>query len=266
MTQEHLILAMVATFALCIGSFLNVCIYRVPKGLSVNFPSRSFCPKCDSQLTWWENIPLISWIILGAKCKACKATISGRYPFVEFLSTIAGVQCYLKFELSPTALLIYVLTASLIVITFIDFDEKIIPNVITFPGMIIGLVLGCISQFYPNLFADPITTGAMDSLLGFVFGGLFFLVIGEVYYRLTGVVGLGGGDIKLTAMICSIMGIDALIPTVFGGSVLGAIVGLALMVLQGTGRKTEIAFGPWLAIGALVFIFFDFPLFRILPN
>jgi len=251
------IVAIFSLFGLLIGSFLNVVIWRVPLKKSVVSPSRSFCPKCETQLSWLENIPVVSWVVLGAKCKTCKAPISGRYPFVELLSAIAAGMCAIKFGATPTAVLVYAFTATMIVISFIDLDHMIIPNVISFPGMIFGLFLGCLTQ-YVDWFSWPVTPGAMESLIGFLAGGGFFWIIGEVYYRMSGVVGLGGGDVKLTAMIGAILGWESLLSTIFGGCLLGAIVGTAMMLIHKSGRKTEIPFGPWLAAGSLIYIFLDF--------
>lgn len=266
MIQDYLILTTVIVYGLCIGSFLNVCIYRLPEKLSVLSPRRSFCPKCGHNITWAENIPVFSWLLLRGKCSSCKERISIRYPLIELLSAVAAAACYYKFGLNLSAILLYILVASLIVITFIDFDHRIIPNRVTFPGMTIGLLMGSIAELFGSPFLPPLTSGALDSLIGFLVGGLFFFVIGEVYYRMSGVVGLGGGDIKLTAMTGAILGYDSLAPTIFGGSLLGALFGLIVMTLSGSGRKTEIAFGPWLAIGTLVYIFWDLPFFRIIQT
>ena len=254
-----------ALFGLLIGSFLNVAIWRVPLKLSVLSPSRSFCPKCENQLTWWENIPVVSWILLKARCSNCKEKISGRYPFVELLSALFAAFTAIKFGATPTAILIYLFCATMIVISFIDYDHKIIPNIISFPGMAFGLFLGCFTE-YTEIFNWPITDGAMDSLLGFLAGGGFFWLIAEAYYLIKGVVGLGGGDIKLTAMIGAILGINSIVPTIFAASIVGAVFGIISMVISGRGRKTEIPFGPFLAAGALLFIFYDFEIFRIFPR
>ncbi len=252
-------------FGLLIGSFLNVVIWRVPLKMSVSQPSRSFCPKCETQLLWWENIPVISWLILKAKCRTCQAPISGRYPFVEILSGMLAAFCGLKFGVTPTGILLYFFSATLLAITFIDFDHKIIPNVISFPGMTFGLFLGCFNQ-YTTFFESPLTNGACDSLLGLIAGGGFFWLVSELYYLLKGAVGLGGGDIKLTAMIGAILGVESIIPTIFAASLIGAPYGVAVILIKGSGRNTEIPFGPFLALGALIFIFFDLPLLRILPK
>ena len=251
-----------ALFGLLIGSFLNVCIYRVPRKLSVAVPPRSYCPSCNRQLSALENLPLLSWIFLGAKCRTCSAPISGQYPLVEMLSAIGAVACYIRFGLTPTAVLIYAITAALIVITFIDFEFKIIPNVISYPGITIGLLSGALNQ-YIQLFDFPISPSAWDSLIGMYAGGGFFWVIGEVYYRMTDTVGLGGGDVKLMGMTGALLGWESVAPTIFVGSLLGSIIGIGIIIFRGGHRRTEIPFGPWLAAGTLIYIFNDIPWFRI---
>lgn len=249
-------------FGLIIGSFLNVCIYRVPRKMSVVFPQRSFCPKCQAQISWWENIPVLSWLILGAKCRHCREPISGQYPLVELLSALAAAATWIHFGLTPTGLVVYALTAALIVITFIDFEFKIIPDVISFPGMTLGMILGIASQ-YTGAFDFPVTQSAWDSLVGFLIGAGFFYVISRAYLAATDRVGLGGGDVKLMGMTGAIMGYQSVIPTLFAGSMLGAAVGILTIVVRGGGRHTEIPFGPWLSIGALLYVFADLAFFRI---
>ncbi len=250
-------------FGLLVGSFLNVCIYRVPRKLSVVSPYRSYCPKCERQLTALENVPVLSWLFLGAKCRTCKTPISGQYPLVELLSALAGAAAYLNFGLTPTAAAIYALTAALIVITFIDFEFKIIPNVISYPGITIGLLLGAFNQ-YAQVFDIPISQSAWDSLIGMYAGGGFFWIIGELYYRMTGTVGLGGGDVKLMGMTGAILGWESVAPTIFLGSLLGSIVGVGVIIFRGGHRRTEIPFGPWLSAGAIIYMFhYDgLPFFR----
>lgn len=241
-------------FGLCIGSFLNVCIFRVPRKLSVNFPKRSFCPGCQQMIAWYDNIPLVSWLMLRGKCRKCKTPISAQYPLVEALSAFAAIETMLKFDLTPTGIIIYGLIATLLVITFIDLEHKIIPNVISYPGMTFGLLLGIVSQ-YTNLFTAPITTGALDSLIGFLVGGGFFYVIGYVYFKVTKRMGLGGGDIKLMAMTGAILGWESVPTTIFMGSLVGSVVGITMMLWKGGGRHIEIPFGPWLSLGCIIYIF-----------
>lgn len=255
-------LVFVCLFGLCIGSFLSVCIYRVPKKLSVVRPARSFCTTCERQLKFWENIPVLSYLFLKGRCLCKEYPISGRYPLVEVLSAFGAAATLINFGLTPTALVIYLLIASLIVISFIDLEYKIIPNIISFPGMILGLCLGIVAQ-YTDIFTPPLTQSATDSLIGFLAGGGFFYLIGLIYYVMSGQIGLGGGDIKLTAMLGAILGWKAIIPTIFAASLIGAVAGIAAMAIFRTGRKTEIPFGPWIAAGALLYLFKDIPLLRL---
>ena len=221
---------------LLIGSFLNVAIYRVPRHLSVSKPARSFCPKCNTTLKSWENIPLISWIIQLGKCRHCQQPISGQYPLVELLSGIGAAASTLYFGVTPTALVVYCLVASLIVISFIDLEFKIIPNVISFPGMIIGCIIGIVSQ-YTNIFDYPVSPGAFDTVLGFLLGGGIFYAIGWVYYLFTKKIGLGGGDIKLLAMTGSILGWQSVPQTIILGSLIGSVVGITVMIVKKSGRQ-----------------------------
>jgi leader peptidase (prepilin peptidase)/N-methyltransferase len=158
--------------------------------------------------------------------------------------------------------LVFALSAVLITITFIDLDFKIIPNVISFPGMTLGLLIGIMSQ-YTGVFAWPITTSAFDSLIGFLLGGGFFYIIGLFYYALTKRVGLGGGDIKLMAMVGALLGYEAIVPSIFAGSLFGAVVGILTVAFKGGGRHTEIPFGPWLSLGTLVYMYVNVSFFRI---
>lgn len=247
-------------FGLALGSFLNVCIYRLPRKLSVNKPIRSFCPACEAQLGWYENIPLFSWLLQRAKCKHCSEKISFRYPLVELLSGLAALASYFCFGENLTALVIYLVIATLIVITFIDLDFKIIPNRITYPGMLIGFAIGAVSEYF-HLFNWPITDGLLDSLIGFLLGGGFFYAVGGVYYLISRRIGLGGGDIKLMSMLGAILGWQAMFPTIFFGSMLGSVVGVLVLFTKKSGRHTEIPFGPWLALGAILYIFWDPKLF-----
>ncbi len=255
-------LALITLFGMIVGSFLNVCIYRVPRRISVTNPRRSYCPKCDRQLTWWENVPVLSWVMLRARCRTCKNEISGQYPLVELLSGVAAAASYVRFGLTPTGVLIYVILATLIVISFIDLEFKIIPDRISLPGIIIGLVIGGISQF-TNTFVPPITHDLLDSVIGLLAGGGFFLVLTYGYYFMTGRVGLGGGDVKLMALVGAVLGWRSIAPTIFAGSLLGSVVGVTLMVFSGGGRHTEIPFGPWLAAGVVIHIFGNFDFFHL---
>ncbi len=240
----------------------------MPREGSVYKPARSYCTSCNRTLNWYENIPVISWLYLGGKCLCKKERVSIRYPLVEILAALAAASTYIKFGLTPMSFVLIIYLFSLIVITFIDFDFKIIPDLISFPGMTIGLLLGVTSEYTelfrcsPLLYTCPITQGVNDSLIGFLLGGGIFYLVLIGYYYATGLVGLGGGDIKLLAMTGAILGWRSVAPTIFIGSLAGAVIGITIALIAGTGRKTEIPFGPWLALGTVIYLFFDPPFFR----
>ena len=251
-----------------LGSFLNAVVYRVPRRLSLWEPKRSFCPECKKTLSWYQNIPILSFLLLRGQC-SCGKKIPIRYLIIELMSAAAGYVTIDTFGVTPTGGVVFALFLSLIAITFIDLDHKIIPDRISYPGMTLGLLLGIVSQ-YSDLFRCrpfqslcPITQGAIDSLSGFVVGGGFFWLVGWGYFLATKKDGLGFGDVKLMAMTGAILGIHSVAPTIILGSLSGAVVGMIIMTLTGGGRDTEIPFGPWLSLGALLYVFFDPSFFRL---
>jgi leader peptidase (prepilin peptidase)/N-methyltransferase len=254
---------LVGIFAAIIGSFLNVCVYRIPRDLSVAKPVRSFCPSCNRTISWKENIPVISWTIQGGKCAGCKQRIPFHYPLVELLSVANGIYTYQSFGLNLSSLIIFLLIEALLVISFIDFEFKIIPDVISLPGITIGLAMGCIAEFY-HPFSYPLTQGAWDSLLGMFFGGGSLYAIAYFYYLYSKQEGLGGGDIKLLGWTGAMLGVSSVLPTILIGSILGSIVGVAVIIFMRGNRKSEIPFGPWLSLGAIIYIFAGTPITRYL--
>ncbi len=231
---------------LVVGSFLNVCIYRIPKGKSIVSPP-SACPNCGNKIKPWHNIPVLSYMLLRGRCAYCGAGISPRYPLIELLNALLYVAALYRFGLHPASFLIMVLMSAFIVVTFIDLDHQIIPDGITLPGIVLGLILGPLVLRNP---AIPWHTGFINSLIGMVVGGGIFYIIAVVSRG-----GMGGGDIKLIAMIGAFLGWKAVLLTIFVGSLLGAVVGIGLMVFKGMKRKTPIPFGPFLVAGAMVAIF-----------
>ena len=227
-----------------VGSFLNVVIYRVPEGKSVVSPPSS-CPRCGAGIRFYDNIPILSYLLLGGKCRQCKARISPRYPFVEFLTGL--LSALLMFFYGPTAdyLIYFVLMAALVAITFIDIDHRIIPNVISLPFIPLG--------FAASFFLRDITW--VDSLIGIVAGGGSLYLVALGYYMLTKIEGMGGGDIKLLAMLGAFIGWKGVLFTIMSSSLLGTIVGGGAMLLGGKGGKFAIPFGPFLAAGALIYIY-----------
>jgi len=229
----------------CIGSFLNVCIYRLPQGLSIVSP-RSFCPQCRASVRGYDNIPLISYLLLRGKCRSCGAKISWRYPLVEALTGALAVALYLKFGLTLGFFAFFAFTAALLVITFIDLNHRIIPDVISLPGIGIGFLL---SFFLPN----PSVT---ESLIGLLAGGGSLYLVAVGYQALTKREGMGGGDVKLLAMIGAWLGWKAVLFTIFFASLTGTLIGGGAMVVQRQGRHYAIPFGPFLAFAALAYLFF----------
>jgi leader peptidase (prepilin peptidase) / N-methyltransferase len=225
----------VFVFGLIVGSFCNVVIYRLPQGKSIVTPG-SQCRLCGNSVRPWDNIPLLSYFLLKGRCRFCREPIAARYPAVEFISGVLYVWLYFKFM----SFAIYALmTSTLLVVALIDFDHKIIPNAITLPGIAIGLGL--------SLWALPITPVA--SLLGLLVGGTLFYLIAVVSKG-----GMGGGDIKLIAMIGTFLGWQGALFTIFSGALLGSLVGVTLMLLGKKGRKDKVPFGPFLSCGAILFM------------
>lgn len=245
MVATYLIEIFIFIFGLCIGSFLNVCIYRLPKSDSIVHP-RSMCPNCGALIRFYDNVPILSYILLGGKCRHCKSTISFRYPVIEFLSGISALGIFIKYGLSLEAAVYYVFVAALLVITFIDIDHQIIPDVITLPGIPLFFVAG---------FALPELT-VVESILGILIGGGSLFLVAWVYHLLTRKEGMGGGDIKLLAMMGAVIGWQGVLFTIFVASAVGTLSGMLLMLKKRKTMKLAIPFGPFLAIGGTAYILF----------
>ncbi len=238
----------VFVFGSVVGSFLNVCIYRMPREESIVFPL-SRCPLCKTPIKVWDNIPIFSYLILKGKCRACSEKISFRYPLVETLNAAIYILLLWRFGFAWETLAYFVFASALIVITFIDLDFQIIPDVITLPGVVIGLAVG--SLILPDPFARWTLLGFKSSFIGTAVGfGLFYFI------ALISRGGMGGGDIKMMAMVGAFMGWKSVLLTTFTASLIGSVWGIFLMIFRGKGRKTQIPFGPFLAAGALITIFY----------
>ncbi|GAB4544488.1 MAG: A24 family peptidase [Thermodesulfovibrionia bacterium] len=237
-------------FGAVIGSFLNVCIYRIPRGSSIVSPPSS-CPDCGGKIRFYDNIPIISYIILGGRCRYCKSNISIRYPVVEFINAVLYTLILYRFGINNVyALLVYfTFISSLVVITFIDLEFQIIPDRITIPGIPLSLIFG--ATILPDPFFRYDLLGFKASLIGILSGGgLFYLiaVVGSAIFKQDA---MGGGDIKMMAMIGGLLGWKGVIFTTFVGSLIGSIVGIIIFILKGRKRGIKIPFGPFLAIGAI---------------
>jgi leader peptidase (prepilin peptidase)/N-methyltransferase len=220
---------------LCVGSFLNVVIYRLPLGASIVKPG-SHCPMCGSPVRPYDNIPLVSWLVLMGLCRDCGSSISPRYFFVELLTGTLTWAVARVYGMDTSALLLMVFVWSLVAVTFIDLDHQIIPDEITLGGAVAGLA---VSHFLP--------LGLYGSAVGLLVGGGIFFLIAVVVPG-----GMGGGDIKLMAAIGAFTGWKLTLLTIILGSAFGAVVGLFMIALFGRGRKDKIPFGPFLAIAAVI--------------
>jgi len=226
-----------------IGSFLNVCIARIPEKKSIVSPP-SNCPKCGHGIKFYDNIPILSYILLLGKCRQCKSSISMRYPLVELLTGILSVLLMIYYGPSVSYLVYFCLVAALITITFIDLDHRIIPDVISLPAIPIG--------FLASFALIQLTW--LDSLIGILAGGGSLLLVAVVYEKLTTNEGMGGGDIKLLAMLGAFLGWEGVLFTIMASSLLGTVVGGGAILISGKGRKFAIPFGPFLSLGAVLYI------------
>ncbi len=242
--SPYLIEIFIFLMGLCIGSFLNVCIYRLPASKSIVHP-RSMCPNCDTLIAWYDNIPIFSYLLLMGRCRHCRIKFSARYPIVELLGGLFALGVFMKFGLSFETLVYYLFIATLLVVTFIDIDHRIIPDVISLPGIPI---------FFAASFALPAIT-YKDSLLGILTGGGSLFLVAWIYSLLTKKEGMGGGDIKLLAMMGAIVGWQGVLFTIFVASLVGTLAGLAVMLKSRQGTKLAVPFGPFLALGGVLALF-----------
>jgi leader peptidase (prepilin peptidase)/N-methyltransferase len=227
-------------FGAVVGSFLNVCIYRLPKKESVVFPP-SHCPNCDYKIPFYDNIPILSYIVLAGRCRSCKVRISPQYPLVELVTAL-----FIKFGPSLSFLVLFLFCSAMVVVTFIDLEHQIIPDVISLSGIVCGFIF---SFFIPQL-------GWLNSLIGIAVGGGSLLLVAYGYEFITKKEGMGGGDIKLLAMMGAFFGWRAIPFIIFVSSLIGSVIGITVMLIQKKDAKLAIPFGPFLALGAILYIFF----------
>ena len=251
----------------CIGSFLNVCIYRLPAEESVVHP-RSRCPRCGTTIAWYDNLPIVSWALLRARCRGCHTPISARYPLVEAATGGLAILALARFGAEPLTVAVFVFTAALLLITFIDLDHRFIPDEVSLPGIVVGLAVSLL----------PGGIGLVDAALGALLGGGVLWLVAWGYEHLTGREGMGYGDVKLLAMIGAFLGWQAIPAVIVIASLTGSVAGLVAMFdsrsrrrvrrverqfgplavlvsLRRASRRTEIPFGPFLALGALAALY-----------
>lgn len=264
-----LIAVFVFLFGLIIGSFLNVCILRIPGGKSIVMPA-SACPQCGAAIRPYDNIPVISYMLLAGKCRKCKAKISPMYPAVELLTGLLFLACYEAFGLTSEALKWSLFSAIMIVLVFTDLRERILPDVVNYTGLGMGLVLSLFTKpsdgtalWLANHAFDfpppaPIVSLA-DALLGAALGSGLLWLVSEAYFRLRGREGMGLGDVKMMLMAGAFLGAKRTLLTIFLGSILGSVLGLIFILARRKDSEYELPFGTFLGMAAVLVVFFGTP-------
>jgi leader peptidase (prepilin peptidase)/N-methyltransferase len=239
-TPDPVAVVILTLLGLAVGSFLNVCIHRLPRRQSlVSPPSR--CPQCGYQLRWIDNIPVVSYLLLGGRCRKCRKRISMRYPTVELLTMALFLAHYWVFDWTPLLAVRLILACAMVVLFAIDLEHQILPDAVTLPGILVGLACA--------VFLPP---GFVAAILGALAGGGVLFLIAEVWSRLRNVEAMGFGDVKMLAMIGAFLGLELVILTFVVSSFIGGIVG-GLLILTGRGSMaSKVPFGTFLAVAALV--------------
>ena len=250
-------LVLVGAAGLLIGSFLAVCIFRIPAGESVIRP-RSRCPECDHPIRVWDNIPVLSYLLLWGRCRDCGEPISWVQPVVEVSTAGLFILLWQQFGWAPPFLINLFFFCLLLVLAFIDLFHRILPDILNLSGLLLGLL---VSPFQVPAFfhwrvseeiVTPIWTNYPLSLLGIVVGGGLLWLVSAIYYKATGIEGMGFGDVKMLAMMGAFLGWRLALLSIFLGSVMGALVGTAVILILGKGRRYPLPFGTFLALGAMV--------------
>lgn len=238
--MEHINIFLLAALGLVVGSFLNVCIYRLPRGESIVKPP-SHCTMCGRTLRWFENVPVVSCMMLRGRCRTCGEPISLMYPAVELATSALFLTQYWQLGWQPLLAVRLAFSGAMIVLLLIDLQHRVLPNVITVPGVIVGLVV--------SVFVNP---GWVDALVGAVVGVGSLLAIAEAYFRVRGKEGLGMGDVKMLGMIGAFLGWQLMLVTLLIASLLGSLIGVALIALKWGDSQYALPLGSFLAIGAIM--------------
>jgi len=226
---------------LIVGSFSNVCINRIPKNESIIYPA-SHCPKCRSNISPKDNIPILSYILLKGRCRNCKSKISIQYPIVELITGLIYLIIYLTYGLSVQTLIYIILSSALIIIAFIDLNEQIVPDVISLPGIVIGFIISFFVLYISFI----------NSALGVLVGGGIILIIGMAGSVIFKKEAMGGGDVKLAAMIGAFLGWRYIIISLFLGFFLGALAGIILILSKAKSKEDVVPFGPFIVLGSFI--------------
>jgi leader peptidase (prepilin peptidase)/N-methyltransferase len=264
------IAALAFLFGLLVGSFLNVCIHRWPRDLSVRKPSRSFCPGCEAVISWYDNVPLLSYLLLRRRCRACGMAISPRYPAVELLTAAAFAGSLVLHGPTLEAAKVCVFSALLIALLFADLETLILPDELTLGGLVLGLLFALAVPLGDNtgpallwlagIDVPPKWSSLVDALIGAGLPTLFLWLSGWLYWKIRQKEGLGFGDVKMMAMMGAFLGLRGSLLAMIVGSVLGSVIGLAYIKFAGKDPATyHLPFGTFLAIGGLAVVFFGRP-------
>jgi leader peptidase (prepilin peptidase)/N-methyltransferase len=244
-SDEPLVIAFIFAFGAAWGSFLNVLVYRLPREVSVLREPPSSCPACATPIRWYDNIPLVSWIALRGRCRTCKAPISVRYPLVELAAAVLAVLAFLRWGVSVTGVEVMVFAWVSLALGLIDLDFQILPDVLTYPSIVFGLVCSALGGL----------TWWLDSLLGAAVGALLPILVIVIYKLWRGIEGMGWGDVKYLAAIGAVVGLRGVVGVLIVGASVGALVGLG-MILAGRGSgKTPLPFGTFLALAAILWLY-----------
>ena len=249
-----------------VGSFLNVCIYRLPRNESVVRP-RSRCPKCGNPIAWYDNIPIVSWLALGAKCRYCAETISWQYPLVEAITGVLFCGVYWRFGMTLASPVYMLLVAGLVLVTFVDLADWTIPDEVTLPGIPLGLACGVVGMFYAA--SGFLVHDVFDALIGAALGGGILYLLDKLTVLVAKKRGMGFGDVKLLTMLGAFMGWKSVLLIIMIASLLGSVVGVTLLVVRkrreageeaATGNAPSgghyLPFGPYLALAGLLYLYF----------
>jgi leader peptidase (prepilin peptidase)/N-methyltransferase len=243
--DEPLVILFVFAVGAMWGSFLNVLIYRLPLEMSVVKDPPSSCPKCQTPIRWYDNLPILSWLALGARCRNCKSPISIRYPLVETAAGALAVLAFVRWGLSVTGFEVLVFSWVSLALCLIDYDHKILPNTLTYPSIVLGLACSWFGGY----------TWWLDSLLGAAVGALLPALVIVIYKLWRGIEGMGWGDVKYLAAIGAVVGLQGVVGVLVIAATVGAVFGLGLIALGRGSGKTELPFGTFLALAAIFWLY-----------
>jgi len=264
--SQVVIIAGIFLFGLIIGSFLNVCILRIPRAESIVLPP-SHCPVCNAAIEPYDNIPVVSWLLLRGRCRKCKVRISPLYPTVELATGLLFVACYLVFGFTAEGLKWAIFAALMVILTVTDFRERILPDKVNFVGLALGLLISLFTKpvdgtahwlsgllfTYPP---PPPVISFVDALLGAIVASGLLWLVAEGYFRARGREGMGLGDVKMMAMAGAFLGLQRALLTILLGSLLGSLIGAVVIAVGKKGRDFELPFGTFLGAGAMLVVFF----------